>query len=215
VKSEEFSQILGAYAEMLKAAGAVASQEQLVKIAAVFAVEPSATVAALAKRLATVPTSGTVSSTNVGGALRLLSALKALLKKAAKAGVLADISAIEKVLQNRSAMDIDEFVRLARETMTPRARLKRGAKAPQSGLVLQYKEKLEAALGDDEKYESVMHDLRSDQTIAKEDIIALAKAMTGSGARTTDAALKKIWSRHQAIAVFRAKTRASGGRSAA
>jgi hypothetical protein len=156
-----------------------------------------------------------VRSTNLGGVVRLLSALKGVLKKSAKAGVLTDISAIEKVLQDRASMDIDEFVRLAREVMTPRPKGKQGAKTPQSGLVLQYKEKLEAALGDDEKFASVMHDFRSDQTIAKEDILALAKEMTGSGARTTDAALKKIWSRHQAVAVFKAKTRASGGRSAA
>ncbi len=215
MKSGEFSSILGAYAEMLGTAGAAASQAQIVKIAAVFEVEASSPVGSLAKRLATVPTSGTVSSTNLGGVVRLLSALKGVLKKSAKAGVLADISAIEKVLQDRASMDIDEFVRLAGDVMTPRAKGKRGAKTPQSGLVLQYKEKLEAALGDDEKFASVMHDLRSDQTIAKEDIIALAKEMTGSGARTTDAALKKIWSRHQAVAVFKAKTRASGGRSAA
>jgi hypothetical protein len=215
VKSGEFGETLSAYAEMLEAAGAAASQTQIVKFAAVFAVDPSATVAALAKQLATVPTSGTVSSTSLSGVLRLVSALKALFEKAAKADVLADIGAIEKVLQNRSAMDIDEFVRLARETIAPRHAAKRDAVAPQSGLVLQYKEKLEAALGDGERFESVMRDLRGDQTIAKEDLFALAKEMTGGGARTTDDALKKIWSRHQAIAVFKAKTRASGGRSAA
>lgn len=215
MKSGEFSQILGAYAEMLEAAGAAVSQTQLVKFTAVFAVDPSATVAALAKQLATVPTSGTVSSTNLDGVLRLISALKALFEKAAKADVLADISAIEKVLQTRSAMDLDEFVRLARETIVPRPTAKRDTVAPQCVLVLQYKEKLEAALGDDERFEGVMRDLRSDPAIAKEDILALAKEMAGSGARTTDDALKKIWSRHQAIAVFKAKTRASGGRSAA
>jgi hypothetical protein len=215
VKSGEFSQILIAYAEMLEAAGAAASQTQLVKFAAVFAVDPSASVAALAKQLATVPASGTNSSTSLGGVLRLLSALKALFEKAAKADVLADISAIEKALQDRSEMDLDEFARLARETIVPRPTAKPDAMALQSVLVLQYKEKLEASLGDDEKFEGVMRDLRSDQTIAKEDLFALAKEMTGGGARTVDDALKRIWSRHQAIAVFKAKTRASGGRSAA
>jgi hypothetical protein len=215
VKCGEFSQILGAYAEMLLTAGAAASQTQLVKFAAVFAMNPSATVATLAKQLATVPTSETVSSTNLGRVLRLVSALRALLEKAAKADALADISAIEKVLQNRSSMDIDEFVRLARATTVSRHTAKQDAGAPQCVLVLQYKEKLEAALGDDEKFEGVMRDLRSDQTIAKEDLFALAKEMAGGGARTVDDALKKIWSRHQAIAVFKAKSRASGGRSAA
>jgi hypothetical protein len=215
VKSGEFSSLLGAYADMLETAGAADARAQIVKLAAIFEIDPSSTVVALAKRLATVPTSGTASGTNLSGVVRLLAALKEVLGQAAKAGVLADISAIEKVLRDRASMDIDGFVQLGREAMAPRPKGVRGAKTSQSGLVLHYKEQLEAALGDEEKFASIMRDLRSDQTIAKGDIFALAKEMTGGGARTIDAAFKKIWSRHQAVAVFRAKTRASGGRSAA
>jgi hypothetical protein len=51
--------------------------------------------------------------------------------------------------------------------------------------------------------------------MGKPEIIALAKEMTGSGARAIDAALKKIWNRHQALMVFKAKSRATRGRSAA
>jgi hypothetical protein len=38
--------------------------------------------------------------------------------------------------------------------------------------------------------------------------------MTGRGARTQDTALKKIWNRHQSLVVFKAKSRATAGRSA-
>jgi hypothetical protein len=39
--------------------------------------------------------------------------------------------------------------------------------------------------------------------------------MTGSGARTQDAALRKICNRHHSLVVFKAKSRATAGRSAA
>src|SRR5262245_7309960 len=82
-------------------------------------------------------------------------------------------------------------------------------------LVIRYKEKLEAALGDDEKFTAIYSDLCENPAVGKPEIIALAKQMSGGGARTQDAALKKIWNRHQSLMMFKAKSRATGGRSAA
>ena len=113
-------------------------------------------------------------------------------------------------------MEIGAFVRMTIEAAVPRRPTgKRGAPGVRDDLVIHYKEKLEAALGDEEKFTSVYNDLRANAAIGKAEIIALAKQMTGSGARTEDAALKKIWNRHQSLVVFKAKSRATGGRSAA
>ena len=102
------------------------------------------------------------------------------------------------------------------ETAIPRRGTRtRNAAALREDMVIQYKEKLEAALDDEEKFSTVYDDLRANAAMGKPEIVALAKQMTGSGARTEDAALKKIWSRHQSLMVFKAKSRATGGRSAA
>jgi hypothetical protein len=82
-------------------------------------------------------------------------------------------------------------------------------------LAAQYKQKLEATLGDDEKFAAIYNHLRTDIAMGKPEIAALVKQMTGSGARTQDAALKKIWNRHRSLVVFKAKSRTTAGRSAA
>ena len=97
----------------------------------------------------------------------------------------------------------------------PRPARNRDAPAVRDDLVAHYKEKLEAALGYEEKFSAVYNDLRANTAIGRAEIIALAKQMTGSGTRVEDAALKKIWNRHQSLMVFKAKSRATGGRSAA
>jgi hypothetical protein len=85
----------------------------------------------------------------------------------------------------------------------------------QDNLVAQYKQQFEAALGDDEKFAAIYDDLRTNTAMGKPEIAGLAKHMTGSDARTQDAALKKIWNRHQSLVMFKAKSCANGGRSAA
>jgi len=113
-------------------------------------------------------------------------------------------------------MEIGAFVQTATEAAAPRRSTRtRAAPAVRDDLVAHYKEKLEAALGDEEKFTTIYNDLRANTAIGKPEIIALAKQMTGSGARAEDAALKKIWNRHQSLVVFKAKSRATGGRSAA
>jgi hypothetical protein len=113
-------------------------------------------------------------------------------------------------------MEISTFVRMASEAASPH-RPTRGREAPElrHDLVAHYKERLEAALGDEEKFTVIYNDLRANAAIGKPEIIVLANQMTESGARTRDAALKKIWNRHQSLMLFKAKSRATGGRSAA
>jgi hypothetical protein len=152
----------------------------------------------------------------LGDVARLLSALKGFLNKTAKATVLTDVGAIEKLLHDRASMELSTFVRMATETASPH----HPAKKPEAlrlrdDLVVRYKEKLEAALGDEAKFTAIYNDLRANTAIGKPEIIALARQMTGSAARTQDAALNKIWNRHQSLMLFQAKSRATGGRSAA
>lgn len=216
MRCRDFSAVLGTFADVLGAAGASVAQDQIATFAAVFDAHALSSVSSLANRLAALHGNEPAGSPNLGDIARLLSALKSFLDKIAKTAVLADINALEKLLHSRSSMELLAFVRMATEAPVPhRPTRKRGAPAVRDDLVVHYKERLEAALGDEEKFSAVYNDLRANTAIRKPEILALARQMTGGGARTDDAALKKIWNRHRSLVVFNAKARATGGRSAA
>jgi hypothetical protein len=217
MKARDFSSILGTFSEVLNAAGAPIAGNQIKTFAAIFDAHPTSTVSELTKRIDSSLEPGPTGSPSVGDVARLLSALKNLLDKTAKTAVMTDVETIEKVLRARPSMGLTAFVQTAIEVcaVPSRTAKKRTVPLVRDDLVLQYKEKLEASLGDAEKFTATYNDLRSNAAIGKSEIVALAKQMTGSGARTEEAALKKIWSRHQSLMVVKAKSRSTGGRSAA
>jgi hypothetical protein len=135
--------------------------------------------------------------------------------KTAKSGVLTDLSAIEKLPADRTGMALGAFVQMVAGATAVTGRKKRRAVGIRDDMVAHYKQKREAALGDDEGFASIYNDLRTNIAMGKQEIAALAKEMTGSGARAQDAALKKICNRRQSLVVFKAKSRATAGRSAA
>ncbi len=216
MKCRDFGGVLRTFADVLDTAGAPAARDQIVLFAAVFDAHPTSSVSDLARRLAALGVAGSMGSPSLGDIACLLSALKGFLSKTAKATVLTDVDAIEKLLRDRASIELGAFVRMATQAACPR-RPTSGRDAPglRDDLVVHYKEKLEAALGDEEKFAAIYNDLRANTAVGKAEITALAKQMTGSGARTQDAALKKIWNRHQSLMLFKAKSRATGGRSAA
>jgi len=216
MKCRDFSTVLRTFADLLDAASASAARDQIVMLAAVFDAHPAASVSDLAKRIAAMRVAASTGGPGLGDVARLLSALKGFLNKTAKATVLTDVGAIEKLLDDRASMEISAFVRMAIETASPHHPARKPeALGLRDDLVVRYKEKLEAALGDEAKFTAIYNDLRANTAIGKPEIIALARQMTGSAARTQDAALKKIWNRHQSLMLFQAKSRATGGRSAA
>jgi hypothetical protein len=238
MRCRDFSAVLRTFANVLDVAGAPVARDQIVMFSAVFDAHATSSVSDLAKRIAAIHGAESAGGPSLSDIARLLSALTSFLNKTAKATVLTDISVIEELLRDRASMGIGAFVRMVTEAAVPpgptrkrnapgsldsapsnisprRPTRKRDAPKVRDDLVVHYKEKLEAALGDEEKFTAVYNDLRANTAIGKPEIIALAKQMTGSGARTEDAALKKIWNRHQSLMVFKAKSRATGGRSAA
>jgi hypothetical protein len=216
MQCREFSSTLRAFSNMLDVAGAPVARDRIMTFAAAFDAHPTLNVSDLAKRIAVLGVTEPTGSPSLGDVARLLSALKSFLDKAAKTAVLNDVTAIEMFLRDRAAMELGAFVRIAVEAgSASRPMRRRDAPRVRDDLVAQYKQKLEAALGDEEAFTAVYNDLRANTAMGKAEITALAKQMTGSGARTQDAALKKIWTRHQSLVVFKAKSRATAGRSAA
>jgi hypothetical protein len=128
---------------------------------------------------------------------RLLSALKSVLHRTARRAVPTDISAIEKLLADRASMEAGAWVQMVA-----------GATA-RSG-------RTSLALRGCATTWSLNPSRNSHQHgHGQARIAALAKEMTGSRGRAQDAALKKIWKRHQSLLMFKAKSRAAAGRSAA
>jgi hypothetical protein len=197
--------------------GAPTARDQVVTFAAVFDAFPTSSVADLARRVAALGMVGSTGSPSLGDVACLLSALKGLLGKTAKTTVLSDVEAIERLLRDRASMELGAFVRITTTQAASPRRPATGRDAPglQDDLVVHYRAKLEAALGDEEKFAAIYNDLRANAAMGRPEITALANQMTGGGARTQDAALKKIWNRHKSLVVFKAKSRATGGRSAA
>jgi hypothetical protein len=216
MKCQDFSSILRAFSDVLDTAGAKVARDQIVMFAVAFDAHPTSSVSDLAKRIAAAPVTGSTGSPSLGDVARLLSALRSFLNKTAKSAVLTDVNTIEKLLQDRASMEISAIARLTSAAAgSRRSTRKRDAPGVRDDLVVQYKQKLEAALGNEEEFIAIYNDLRANMAMGKPEMTALAKQMTGSGARTQDAALKKIRNRHQSLILFKAKSRATGGRSAA
>jgi hypothetical protein len=216
MKCRDFGSVLKTFADMLDVAGAPIARDRITMFVAAFDADPTSSVSDFAKRMALLGKAGGSSSPNLSDVDRLLSGLKGVLNKTAKTTVLTDVNTIEKLLRDRPSMEIDAFVRMAVEASANRRPSRaRGATAVRDDLVVDYKQKLEASLGDEDKFATVYDDLCANTAVGKAEVVALAKQMTGGSARTRDAALKKIWNRHASQLVFKAKSRATGGRSAA
>jgi hypothetical protein len=215
MKSQEFSSLLRRFADVLTVAGTQVAHDEIMMFSTIFDADPKLSVSALAKRISSLNDPG-AGSPSLGDVGHLLSALKALFANAAKSSVLADIEIVEQLLRDRASTELSTFVRMAIELPGPRRSSRKPAAAKmRNDLIDYYKTKFEASLGDEEEFTAVYNDLRANSAVGKGEIVTLAKQMTGGGARTEDAALKKIWNRHRSLMVFKAKSRVTSGRSAA
>lgn len=84
-------------------------------------------------------------------------------------------------------------------------------------IVANYLAKLEASLGDDDKFTRVFQAMKGDPEVRQVEAVGLAsRFVSPMAASTTKAkALERILRRHQNITSFDRKQRAVGGRSAA
>jgi hypothetical protein len=222
MKSDNFHSILKAYADILSAAGAQQAQSQIVKLATIFELAPKSNVGAVVERLRSVAPSHRIESPTLGDAARLLSPLKRLLVMTAKPGVSADVEIVEVLLSERTSMGLIEFARLAVEVLSSkpaqrkaRSSAKKEIAIVRNDLVAYYQQKLEDSLADPERFTADYNELSSNSELGKPELVLLAKLMTEASTRTKETALKKIWNRHRSLMASKAKSRATGGRSAA
>jgi hypothetical protein len=222
MKSGNFGLLLRAFAEALDAAGAPDGGNQIVILASLFDIEPQKNVSEVLKRLKPVECSLSSRRPSAGETARLLPSIRQLFEIAKSRRAAADVEAVETLLRDHASIELSVFIRASAELLTRKSnRTKAGSrgKAPtlplREDLVSDYQQRLEAALGDKDRFTADYEELCSNAAMGKDELVALAKRMTGAGSRSKDTALKKIWGRHQSLLASIAKSKATSGRSAA
>jgi hypothetical protein len=216
MKSQDLGATLRAFAGILDVAGSRQARDQMTTFAAIFDVAPTSAVSTVVKGLDSLPTSQNSGSPNLGDIARLLSALQGLLDKTAKAGVVTDINLIERLSRDRASMEIRAFVHMGTETLRAKRTTRRRRAAPlRDDLIVHYQQLLETSLGKEDTFKVVYDELSSNTSVGKGELVAIAKQITGASPRSKPEALKKILSMHQSMLTAKAKSRATGGRSAA
>jgi hypothetical protein len=145
-----------------------------------------------------------------------ISAYSNLIKTLGKAPIAAKLDTVSATLQSRNGTFIEDLAFAIESLPAPKVMAK-GVVAQavtNEALVAKYNKLLEQALGDDPGFQAIVAKLASDPEVTSNEMIALAKRFTATSTKTKPAALKKISSRHTAIMSSRARTAATGGRSA-
>jgi hypothetical protein len=221
MKSAKFGALLRAVAEALTTVGAPDAKNQLLMLAGLFDSVPTANVLPVVKRLRSLgPLPGSRRPT-AGETVCLLQSVGRLLEKV-KSGTAADFEEVAALLHDRASTELGDFVRNGVELLNARqergrARQRAAADGPplRDDLVSNYQQRLETHLGDKDRFTADYEELCSNTAMGKDELIALAKRMTGTGSRSRDTALKKIWNRHRSLMTSLAKSKATGGRTAA
>ncbi len=84
-------------------------------------------------------------------------------------------------------------------------------------IVTDYLPRLEAALGDDTKFQQLFDTLKADPEVRQAEAVELASQFVAKTPNSTSRAkaLERVYQRHASLANFRLKQRAMSGRSAA
>jgi hypothetical protein len=146
----------------------------------------------------------------------VISAYSDLTKALGKAPIAAKLDSISATLRSRDGTFIEDLGFAIESLPAPKAKaINVAAQAvTNEALVTKYNKLLDQALGDDPGFQAIIARLTSDPEMTSAEMIALAKRFTATSTKTKPAALKKISARHTAIMSSRARTAATGGRSA-
>jgi hypothetical protein len=162
MKCRDFRDALIAFADLLDIAGAPVARDHITLFAAPFDAHATSTVSDLVKILAALPRTASTGNPRLGEVVRLLVALKSALNKTAKTVVASDVIAVEKLLADRASMELGAFVQMVAGATSAIGCRTGSAAGMRDELIAQYEQKLEATLGDDERFAAIYNDLRTD-----------------------------------------------------
>ena len=215
MRSDEFEKIVKAYAAGLGNAGASAPHHQLTDFASIFSISPSATLPAVLKQLANVPDATQTSEPRLRDVAALLAPLKAIIDVAGASKPKVEVGAVLDFLMRHAAFPLSEFVEFAKRPGSPKSNRNSRKTNVREDLVESYRREFEETLSDEVRFLDYFRRLSTDSSMGSQELSALAKAVAKTGARSRDAALKKILARRQTIIAQKARLNATRGRSAA
>ena len=218
MKCRDFrSQVVMPAADFLEVGGGIESALALRALMPVLNALPDKSVADIAKRLKDLDLPSQVfGGIRVGAVLKALSGLSPFLKAIGKLPAVKDITVIEEVLQRHASAPVNVFVTAAVDALLHPPVKKGAKKAPpvRGDLVDRYARRLEDALGDDPGFQSVFAQLSGDASLTVAELKLLSKRFALSSGASRNAALKKIYARHQSLMTSRARSAATAGRIA-
>ena len=217
MKCKDFrAQVVMPAADFLEAGAGVEAAVALRGIAPVFDALPDKSVADIVKRLKAFELNALVfPGIRLNTALKALSGLSSFLKAIGKLPAMKDVEAIQEVLQRHADVPANVFASAAVDFLSRPPANKGAKKLPlREALVDSYARRLEDALGDDPGFERVFAQLSADASLTVGELKLLSKRFALSPGANKDAALKKIYSRHQSLMTSRARSAATAGRIA-
>lgn len=213
MKPIELSQLLDSFASYLEVRGG--QPLKLQAISALIKYANVASVPALTKKIATIepPHDGQTDNT-VEMAIDDLAALASLLKQSGATGASKDIEAIRASLQAKRHLSLQVLLAHISLAAPKSTRAKAPPKQIAADVVERHIRLLEQALGDDAGFNTAMTNLETDPSVTTGELAAIAKRFAFATTKTRAAALKKIYSRHEALMTSRARSSATAGRVA-
>jgi hypothetical protein len=159
----------------------------------------------------------------IGMIVAPIDGLRNLIKDVAKNDVIKILDSLLDMLRNRADVPIRAFVAGVLAASAPKLKAaakaksnKKGAALVDNHLVDDYVKRLEAALGDDAKFEPLLQELQSDERVAQAEAVEIASRFYGRTAKSTSRpkALERVRERHAKLMKFKRQP-STAGRSAA
>lgn len=222
MKGKEFTDLLNELSVFLRSVKAREVADGLSTLARVFSSVPRREVGDICSVLSGVEPPEHNNGLRTREMLPLFPTLRRLLNKAkADKGTMEDLGTFENALRAHERTSPEEVTDAAIKKLREQAEVAKGQPARQqppaqsTDRVDRYVTRLEAALGDGDKFKAVFEELKADAAIKRPEAIALAKRFAKETAKSRDHALKLILTRHTALLGSHARRKAGKGRTAA
>ena len=222
LKVAELCSVLDRFAHALEANKAdMAAVRGLRDLCAMFSGSEAKTVAAFLKAIGHVaPSAGTPGSPRIASIEPVLSSLRSLVNEVAKKDLIKSLDSLLDTLRKNADVPILLFVANAASALAPKVKdeskrkgnSKKGAVPVDDHLVDDYVKRLEAALGDDARFEPLLQELQADMRVAQADVVAIASRFYGRTAKSTSRpkALERIRERQVKLMKFKRQPSTSG-----
>lgn len=149
-------------------------------------------------------------------AAKALRMLRAIVAPIAKTGDVKELDEFINVISGKGELSVDVFVSSLVASASKRERQKEGRPVDEN-LIDKYVTRLERALGNERAFLEVFNELRDDETMPQERVVAVANRFMGRTPASTSRpkALERIRQRHAKLMKFKSRTEGMAGKSAA